>query len=222
MSFNILSIQNQDDVIRHKAYLDTFEKMYLKYFPMDDEREDFENIINRISGGNLPPTFINLAIMDNKVIGGIVVDYYPECNSIEPIYLAVDELYRRHGVGKKLIEYSTTNNPNVKHTFLECDNPSLVSVEESAMDPAVRLNMYIKMGFSIIPIDYVQPPLSEEKDYERKLLLLHKGVALNADDLIAFLSVFYEYLGYKTSSELDNMIKKINYDRDRLFLNTNA
>ena len=74
------------------------------------------------------------------------------------------------------------------------------------MDPQVRLNMYLKMGFEIVPVQYVQPPLTEGKDFERNLLLLHIGDKLTKDVLSEFLFYFYKYLGYEDSHELISVI----------------
>lgn len=205
----LIKIRNNNDILRFQEYIQEFETMYVEMFPLSDEREDFQDILTRVSENILPHTFINLFIQDNKTVGGIVLDYYPECNSIEPIYLLVHEDYRCKGIGSQLLATCYDEMLCVEHVFLECDNPELVSKDCSVMDPEVRLNMYLKMGFTIVPITYVQPPLSLEKEYERNLLLLYKGSNLSSDVLINFLTYFYKYLGYIDSNELERMIEQI-------------
>ena len=64
--------------------------------------------------------------------------------------------------------------------------------------------------FNIIPINYIQPPLSEDKDWENNLLLLHKGENLTKDELKSFLKYVYLYLGYEEECEpLQSMYKEI-------------
>lgn len=204
-----VSIKDKYGVEEHSLLLSEFEEIYNSSFP-ENEREPFQNIIERIYCNNKPITSIKLVTYDNKCIGGIVMDYYPECNVIEPIYFVVMKNYRNHGIGKKLFNSVVNEYENINHLIFEVDDPQKVKTEESAMDPTQRLNMYLKWGFNIIPINYIQPPLSEDKDWENNLLLLHKGEILTKDELKSFLKYFYLYLGYGEECEaLQSMYKEI-------------
>lgn len=184
------------------------DDLYYPNFPNENEREPFENIRNRIIYGLYPKTFILLMVSDSDLLGGCVYDFYLECNSIEPIYLVVNEVYRKSGIGRSLLN-EIEESHNFPKMFLEVDNPSIVDSKDSAMDPLIRLEIYKKLGFRVINIDYVQPPLSEGLDYERNLLLLFKGDNLEKIDLIKFLKYFYKGLKYESSPELDAMIYQI-------------
>ena len=91
-----VSIKDKYGVEEHSLLLSEFEEIYNSSFP-ENEREPFQNIIERIYCNNKPITSIKLVTYDNKCIGGIVMDYYPECNVIEPIYFVVMKnlLHRR-------------------------------------------------------------------------------------------------------------------------------
>ena len=72
--------------------------------------------------GSKPLTYFNLVIDNDKCIGGIIVDYYDECKTLMPVYMAIDKEYRCKGLGTKLLSMSYENNPNINHCFIECDD----------------------------------------------------------------------------------------------------
>lgn len=204
-----ISIKSENDVRENQKFLADFETLYLNAFP-DNEREPYENIIGRIENGSLPLTSIKLSIIDSKCVGGIIMDCYPECAAIEATYMVVDECFRGNGIGKTLLQGCLNEWSGIEHLFFECDNPETVAPEDSAIDPTQRLNMWLRWGYEILPFKYVQPPLSREKDYERNLLLLHKGTRkLTKTELKKFLRYFYKYLGYSKSSELSLMYEDV-------------
>ena len=191
----------------YRKYVEEFEKeLFLPSFPNENEREPFENIVKRITTKSYPQTSILLNIEDGKVLAGCVSDYYPECNAVEPIYLVVREEHRNKGIAREILDILAGG---AKHIFLEVDNPERVSGEDSAMDPTVRLEIYKKMGFEVVPIHYVQPPLSKGLDYERNLVLMHRGNSLNKADLQTFLYYFYKGLHAEDSDELLKMLEEI-------------
>ena len=206
---NFIPIKDEYSVEEHSLLLNNFEEIYNSSFP-ENEREPFQNIIERICYNTKPITSIKLVTYDDKCIGGVVMDYYPECNVIEPIYFVIAKKYRNHGIGKKLFDSVANEYVGINHLIFEVDNPQKVKTEESAMDPTQRLNMYLKWGFNVIPINYIQPPLSKDKEWENSLLLLHKGEELTKEGLKSFLKYFYLYLGYgEECDQLQSMYNEI-------------
>lgn len=205
-----LTINTKESLTNNILLLDEFEKeIYIPNFPNENEREPFFNIKKRIEENGYPKTNIILLIDNDKVIGGCVSDYYPECNSLEIIYLVIDKLYRGNGYGKLLLNESITlyNNP---HVFLEIDNPEqILNTDWITIDPLQRFNMYLKWGFNVLKFNYIQPPLSSNGTCEENLLLLYKGPGLNKDVLKDFLYCFYKGLNYENSEELKSMFKDI-------------
>ena len=182
------------------------DSLYIPLFPNEDEREPFENIINRVKNKTLPETRIILAKDNGRVIGGIVTDYLTD-DIAQPIYIVVREEYRRKGVGRDLLECAVRGYGNV---FIEIDNPETVSSDKSAMDPSKRKEMYEKWGFKQVPIKYAQPPLSENGNYEWNLLLMHRA-NITKKTVKKFLDVFYEGLSASDSPELKRMKEEITY-----------
>lgn len=180
------------------------DSLYIPLFPIEDEREPFDNIISRVKNKTLPETRIILEKDNGRVIGGIVTDYLTE-DIAQPIYLVVMEEYRRKGVGRDLFERAVKDYGNV---FIEIDNPETVSANNSGMDPVKRKEMYEKWGFKQVPIKYVQPPLSENGNYEWNLLLMHRA-NITKKTVKKFLDVFYDGLSASDSPELERMKEEI-------------
>ena len=157
-----------------------------------------------------PYTQITLIVEDNKVIAGCISDFYPECETIEPIYLVVDEKFRNRGLAKKLLD-ELFNITGVIDMYVEVDNPERVNENNSAIDPETRINIYRKLGFELLDFEYVQPPLGEGLDFERNLLLMYKSKnhSLPKERLISFMTSFYKGLNSLDTPEYFKLIKGI-------------
>ena len=204
-------INNRESLIQNITWVNKFEaELYIPNFPNENEREPFENIKQRILNNDYPTTTITLLIEDDKLIGGCVIDSYIECKSIEPIYLVVNKEMRNRGYGRKLLDVSITNMENIKHVFLEVDDPQK-PIDESniTIDPQKRLNMYLNWGFKVLNFNYIQPPLSENSISEENLLLLYRGEILEKNNLKDFLYYFYKGLNAEDSDDLNKMFNEI-------------
>lgn len=178
--YDLVNIKTKEDVETFQKYIDQFQTIYESSFP-SNEREPYDNIIDRIKNSSRPITAMKLVleceddlpqyftkdkhavkIPHKEVIGGVITDYYPECNAIEVIYIAITKEKRGLGIGKALLEQVAYEYSNIEHTFFETDDPTKVS--GGAMDPVQRLAMWMKWGYDVLHINYVQPPLSPDKD----------------------------------------------------------
>lgn len=208
----IVSIRNKETFKEYKNYIEQFrDLLYLPSFP-PNEREPFEIIEARIKKGEdwWPRTDMILCIEGDDVASGCISDYYPECQSIEAIYLVTNEKYRGKGLAKVLLSETFNLYPEALDIYLEADNPSLVPSGLSAIDPETRIKIYQKLGFKVININYIQPPLFRGLDYERKLLLMSKSkIPLTKERLVLFLESFYRGLECEGVKEFYEVVESI-------------
>lgn len=214
---DIIKINSVQLIQQYQQELCKFEKdIYLPLFPLSSEREKFEDILCRVGGENLPQTLIYLYREGSEIVGGIIVDLFPNINFIQPIYLAVRKDKQKNGIGKRLMGVVENDATCLGFNWciIEADNPELTSMQDTSMDPKIRVNMYKKWGYNIIPCNYIQPPLDETKDYDNHLLLLSKDlscVKLSKHTLSNFLSEFYKGLG-GSDEVLQQVINSIKID----------
>lgn len=217
---------DENNLDKHEEQLLRFEQqIFINAFPNSDERESFtEDIIPRIKGCNKtqPKSFCVLAAEDDSIVGGLVADWYPDCNALEIIYITVDSSTRKKGIGKglldngiKLIQSALLAAPHPKKIeaiFLEVDIPSFTMDAPSSMDPIDRLKFWNYMGAKRIPINYVQPPLGKGKQPVSNLMLMClTGYGTGITDKIQtsivkkFLKDFYNGLNAGKSEYLNQM-----------------
>jgi len=211
----VVLINDERDVEECIDLLNQFEDdIYIKNFPIKEEREEFETILDRIRYGIKPITAIVLATEGDTVIGGCVSVYYPQCKSLFPIYLAIRPEYRKMGFGRLLFDCSLEQFPNAEHMFIEVDNPSRVDIEHSVMSPTDRILVYKRMGFELVPLNYVQAPAAKGQQPCFTLSLMHRGEPVTKDVLKNYLHCVYEGLNSLDSPYLQKMYDEI--DRSKL------
>jgi hypothetical protein len=69
MEKNLIYIKDKNDIISYDKEINEFKKLYLLGFPVKDEREPFNHIIDRIENNKYPRTSIRLVIQDDTVVG---------------------------------------------------------------------------------------------------------------------------------------------------------
>lgn len=233
---------DSSNIGKTKELLFEFEdKIFKEAFPDENERESFaDDIIPRIEDADNKElqTFCVLSIGDDKaILGGLVADWYPECDSLELIYITVDKNNRQHNVGSKLLKnginliqkHLKSNDKEIKHIYLEVDIPTLSSSNKTeqtsslkeAMNPVDRLAVWEKWGAKRIPINYVQPPLSEDKGPVCSMMLMYlTGYSdvsdqISAKDLKLFLKAFYKGLNASDDENLTKMLEGIDMIADK-------
>lgn len=204
------------------SFLLQFEnEIYDKSFP-DDEREYFSDIIERVKTpkGWEPDTLITLKIIDNKVVGGVISDWYPNSKCLEIIYIVLDPQYRGKGDGYKLlwnsIDIFKEEIGEINNIFIEVEKTHNRSLMEYEMNPSKRIDFWYKCGAKQMPINYVQPPLSEDKEAIHNLMLMLLPLDKDTKSEITkytlkeFLKDFYTGLKAENSVFLTNMLNEIN------------
>lgn len=214
---------------KYKPLLLEFEKkIFIHAFPDPDERESFEeDIIPRIKDSDNPllRTYCVLTTDDQeRIVGGLVGDWYPSCGALELIYISVDPSRRGEKIGKNLLDEGISliksavekRSESIKAIFLEVDIPTAVSQSGNSMEPTERLMVWDALGAKRIPLNYTQPPLSEGKQAVSNLMLMClTGHGTEVEDSIEsemlkyFLKDFYKGLGAEGSEYLDNMCEDI-------------
>lgn len=212
---NILWTINISDDATYQIHKDLvhrfFNGLYLTSFPNDNEREPVASIIQRITMNTPVRTFCSLVCIGKIPIAGSVTDLYREAEVAHLIYLTVRQDYREKGIATRLIDEIKKNNRWVKDIYVEVDNPAKVSDADSSIDPKTRIQIYKKIGFSMLPFNYVQPPLGKGMDYERNLLLMCKSGSKGVGQrLNIFLTAFYKSENLGSDPELKRMMAEIN------------
>lgn len=203
--------------------------IYRPSFPDKNERESFGDIIPRIrhSDPNVHPyTYCVIAMEGGVIQGGLVADWYPGCNALEIIYIAVNPDSRGKRIGSNLLKEGLRliretvlkeEKGQIENAFLEVERP-IRKAQGKEINPVSRVAFWEKLGARHIPIQYTQPPLSQGKAPATNLMLLtlpvEEGKAcdrLDAGKLKLFLKEFYRWLDAPADSiYLTSMIQEIN------------
>ena len=197
------------------------DNLYDKAF-FGDEKEDFKQILDRIGQGNKNiRTYVCLAYVGEKVVGGVIADWFSPCASLLMSYLVVAEDCRSNGIGARILKDGMKTlcseiGETVEYVFFESENPFCGNDDQAVS----RLRFYARNGAKRIPIQYVQPPLSNGQDFARNLDLyclpaLSEGrdplTEIPADKLKEYLKVFYDALAGRITDE-----EKIRQRKDEL------
>ena len=225
---------DKNNIDNYKDRLLDFEKsIFISAFPDPNERESFaDDIFPRISftEKDEPQTYCTLALDEEEnIIGGLVADWYSGCESLEIIYIAISPSKRRDGIGTHLLDYSidkiresiVEESNTIKRIFIEVDIPDLPKVStfssENVMDSTERISVWEKWGARRIPINYIQPSLSMNKDPVGHMMLMCLPITrtdpnetIPSQDLKDFLQSFYKGLHAENDPALHKMIDDIN------------
>jgi len=225
--FDESSCKTESDLLRK------FESIYENGFPDSNERELFQDIINRVVGDKKPDEPHSIIVLKNadenngEVYGGLIADWYEKSKAIHLTYLIIDNQFRGKGIANILINDGVNlikdwiknyRHIEIRNVFFESNNPELT--ENDNFNPYKRLEIFSKLGAKWINIPYIQPALDSKKDDVNNLLLL-TFPQFNADkskipvsEITAFLTEFYAGLGGKRES-LNKMIDSLHQVENR-------
>lgn len=210
-----------------KAYYE----IYLPAFPDLNEQETLEKFHDLMNGA-LPEVGIiinlvgtNLDDPKKAVVAGIgIANYYRNGGTGLLAYNAVHPDHKGGGIGNLLVRsriealktMAQADGKKLTAVFLEANNPVTARDKQDSMDPQERLKLFKKWGAQIVPVDYVQPPLSDYGDYCHDLLLLNyalDGKYAGPKEVRSYLkAIFKENLngGSEHDSYLKTMLKQVN------------
>jgi len=193
--------------LRYKYDEDLFMRFYQLIeanFPLEEEREQIETWRQALADNNITNTFLSPAethiliplsrtFSDHSTIGGgLVFEYHPKTNCGMLTYLVVDEVCRGQGMGRKLVEKAVQilnetakqrgHSNGCNGVFLETNSPSKFDIQNDVMSPRDRQIVYIKLGFQIVDINYIAPPLGPHKtkmDFLTLMVLITPQIPLS-------------------------------------------
>lgn len=205
------------------ALKEAYDEVYMPAFPVDNEREPLSKWMarlaadhpnNRITQYAIALTGHHLDDSHRRFITGVAVGvYYREAAIGLLAYNAVRPEARGEGVGKELVKArieafdrdARYDGRVLEGVVLEIHDPKKISAEMDTMDPAVRLEIYQKMGAVVLPIDYTPPSLSTDQDQQANLCLLSmpgpQGQYASPAALTTFIRSMYLTLGDKNPEE---------------------
>lgn len=183
-----------------------YSDVYEINFPDENERESIENMILQSQRFDNLQNFykIILGYINNKAVGGLIGNIFCDINAAVVEFIVIDSSFRKRGIASSLIDYFVNsaknlcvkNNSSLKYIFLEVDNPRHFKDEKKAAAVS-RIEFWNKMGAKKLDINYIQPPLAEDKDEVTCLNIL--SIALNNEKflekevVLGFLYRFFKY-----------------------------
>jgi len=218
-------IKDSNDKLLEKFYND----LLMPNFGIDpnelDDLETFQEALNL----NFHYTLHIVLIVDEfeNIIAGLSCEYYPKSKCSLLTYIAVKPEYQGKGLTKTLISelnyYLKQYHPENLALFAE-SNSDDVDKTKDVMDPKLRRKILNNIGFKYLGINYIQPPLSENKSKCKNLLL---GVynqdpsikSIKSEIVLNWIKEFYEVLigeNYLEDKDLKNIIKL--YSKTEYFL----
>lgn len=224
---------NKNNIDDFSTQLQIFDQnIFIPAFPDPNERESLaDDIIPRMTDSvkDGPRTYCILALddIDGHVIGGLIADWYGDCESLEIIYIAVSQDERRKGIGRSLLDFSINRiketvhkeDRSIKHIFIEVDIPEQKhadTLSDEVIDSVERISVWEKWGAKRIPINYTQPSLCVGKTPVSHMMLMRLAVSdddrnntILSEDLKNFLEAFYKGLHSENNGSLTKMIEDI-------------
>lgn len=198
--------------------LDHFFEIHKQCFPVDAEREEREEIEGRIrEGSSAPHTHLVVGVLENQVVAGAVIEFYPKSGCILLTYIFTDPAQRGAGLGKFLLQDKKNGIPKLlelikdRHSklsgrdvvinafFFETEDPSheQTPIDANPMHFSARLEVFYNLGAKRINVPYVQPPVGEGKEFSRNLYLCvfpevtGAGFLFSTKTFFSFLAEFY-------------------------------
>jgi GNAT superfamily N-acetyltransferase len=114
---------------------------------------------------------------DGTVVGGMIGEWFPDCQVMLASYLAVRREFRGHGLGQRLIkevlaQWSSRFAPLL--VVGEVEDPRYYHESDPAGfgDASARLRLYASLGAQVLPIPYFQPSLTPLQPRVYNLLLM--------------------------------------------------
>jgi GNAT superfamily N-acetyltransferase len=165
--------------------------LYVKSFPLEEEREAFDYWHAALWGDGLegrgPRVHALVAGTElehpkrRQIAGLAFVELYLDCACGLLSYLAVDPAFRRAGLGRELVTRALEvlrldaedRRQPLRAVFAEVHDPDATQQHKhDVMDPAERVSFFAKLGARRVPVPYVQPALAPGGARARALQLI--------------------------------------------------
>jgi hypothetical protein len=173
--------------------------MYCDNFS-ENERDDFIDIVSKIKNGNY---FVDLAILNGEVIGGMTYRHLPKTSLGFLEFVVVSDKVRGLGVASSL-HLSMKNHL----TSLCIENGRKLSgliADADFRDPLnSKIPFFAKLNYKIVPFYYLQPPLGNNKTTIDHNTLLFSPIELRLLTKPFFKIVLEEIFTESFGMSLDN------------------
>ena len=257
--YEIIPILCREDLKKNSALVADFFKLYSNKdcFPDKDEREAPEDIQSRIRKrpetlsdfqiqSNEPDPFTHLLclIVDSELVGGCVIEFYPDSEAVLITYIFIDSNYRGKDKGLPLNGQENSSKiplseillkdkakglpwlinkierdyrKSVRAVFFESNNPLKTAFD--SMPPHKRLNFFRKLGAKRVNFKYLQPPLDSNSQLVDNLYLLlypHTHRRIKFFPLTTVMSFLLEFTKSLTNKDKESALYTLEqYQEDR-------
>jgi len=181
-----------------KEFYDTFLEIY---FPFSSELSSWRDWIRFATSSHSESeahhTRIDLLVVlaqqaipgspKSKIVGGIVLEYYPQSNCGLISYIVVDPGLRGAGLGRKLINEGinqlqsqarrrlcsaneTDYRSGCMAIFSEMNSPD--KIDKDVIAPIQRAHLFHRLNFALLDFKYIQPALESHLPHCDDLVLL--------------------------------------------------
>ncbi len=206
----IIDLRDVADHLERAKLLSHWVSVYRIAFPIRDEAEDpdvWPPLLDAASPNEppLPELHIAVAMEEGNVLGGLNLELYRESGTWLLAYIAVRADGRGSGIGRRLLESAIELSMQARTADRESSPPILLAeaedperaLKDGGFDRSLRLRILSNLGFRIVDMPYVQPPLGAGRGPVDWLFLLahQSGLGpdseLESDRLHRFLHEFY-------------------------------
>jgi GNAT superfamily N-acetyltransferase len=212
-----------------------YRDLFVPYFPDPDEQEQPADWIPRLWEAPAPPEPEQHAIVAGthlddptvRVLAGFAfVERYRRSRCALLSYIAVDRSWRRRRLARTLLERAQesarmagiADGRPLQAVFAEIHDPSRVTQANDVIEPAARVRIMARLGAWLVPINYVQPALSEGGERSDRLLLIafpqHGERTLDSDVVREFLFEYYAALAVPNLAD-DPDLKRVTAELGR-------
>jgi hypothetical protein len=210
-----------------------FSGVYKAAFPKPNQTETPDVWLPLLSGDHPSPIPILHIIVarqpspidgGERVVGGIVVEYFRRSGTALATYLAVAPEEQRRGLGRRLLDkaidkVSIDNGGSPPPIFAEVERPGSQNSEMDRRAAQRRLSVIAALGGRRLEFAYIQPKLGvhQEAINDLMLVLLEPGGPISNGvpraTLEPFLDEFYGSLGQREAPEFNVVINSLPADR---------
>ena len=164
----------------HLALLGSYyTQNYIEAFPLVDERESLDNIIESLKDTrqlNEAQYLVTIARYENEIVGGLIYNYLPMANLGFVEFISVSPKFKGKNIAQSLMN-SAFQKLQEEAKARGLPRPLGILGEADFREPHTKtskINFFKKMNVQLLKYDYVQPALEQGKqalDYLRMIFI---------------------------------------------------
>lgn len=169
---------------------DTLWNIYQDSFPYD-EKESVDIIIKTIlqkKGIIIRACCIENYCVDEDTIGFAFIHFLKKTNVKFLVYLAVSKIMQNHGIGSQLLS-EIKKLKNTDMIIAEVDDPDTSKDQIEFENRKSRLKFFERNGFIKLKQAYWQPPVSNEKQPVKMILMSYGNKLYSAEEIVRMIYV---------------------------------